>query len=77
VLHFFTGTHPDYHRPTDKWPKINITGMDRVVDLVDQIVADTDENPTPPQYVEVKGNSRVERQPRQPVRQRRPQRRSM
>jgi hypothetical protein len=66
VLHFFTGTHPDYHRPTDKWPKINITGMDRVVDLVEQIVADTDENPTPPQYVEVKGNARVERQGNRP-----------
>jgi hypothetical protein len=66
VLHFFTGTHPDYHRPTDKWPKINITGMDRVVDLVEQIVADTDESPTPPQYVEVKGNARVERQGSRP-----------
>jgi Peptidase family M28/PDZ domain/PA domain len=66
VLHFFTGTHPDYHRPTDKWPKINITGMDRVVDLVEQIVADTDESPTPPKYVEVKGNARVERQGNRP-----------
>ncbi len=66
VLHFFTGTHPDYHRPTDKWPKINITGMDRVVDLVEQIVADTDENPTPPQYVEVKGNAQIQRQGSRP-----------
>ncbi len=66
VLHFFTGTHPDYHRPTDKWPKINITGMDRIVDLVEQIVSDTDESPEPPKYVEVKGNARVERQGSRP-----------
>jgi hypothetical protein len=66
VLHFFTGTHPDYHRPTDKWDKINVTGMDRVVDLVEQIVADTDETPTPPQYVEIKDRARVERQGSRP-----------
>ncbi len=66
VLHFFTGTHPDYHRPTDKWPKINITGMDRIVDLIEQVVSDTDESPEPPKYVEVKGNARVERQGSRP-----------
>jgi len=26
VLHFFTGTHGDYHRPSDDWEKINIPG---------------------------------------------------
>jgi hypothetical protein len=66
VLHFFTGTHPDYHRPTDKWQKINITGMDRIVDMIEQIVAYTDENPTPPQYVEIKERARVERQGSRP-----------
>jgi hypothetical protein len=66
VLHFFTGTHPDYHRPGDKWQKINITGMDRVVDLIEQIVANTDESPTPPQYVEIKDRARVERQGSRP-----------
>ncbi|MEA2658366.1 MAG: hypothetical protein QOF64_954, partial [Candidatus Binatota bacterium] len=34
VLHFFTGTHADYHRPTDTWEKLNIEGMARVSDLV-------------------------------------------
>lgn len=34
VLHFFTGTHADYHRPTDTWEKINFTGLVRVADLV-------------------------------------------
>jgi hypothetical protein len=34
VLHFFTGTHADYHRPTDTWDKLNIDGMGKVSDLV-------------------------------------------
>jgi Peptidase family M28/PDZ domain/PA domain len=66
VLHFFTGTHPDYHRPTDKWDKINVTGMDRVVDLVEQIVENTDVTPEPPHYIEIKDRARVERQGNRP-----------
>ena len=34
VLHFFTGTHGDYHRPSDTWDKINIEGTAKVSDLV-------------------------------------------
>ena len=34
VLHFFTGTHEDYHRATDTWDKLNYEGMARVSDLV-------------------------------------------
>jgi len=34
VLHFFTGLHDDYHRPTDTWEKLNIDGMAKVSDLV-------------------------------------------
>jgi membrane-associated protease RseP (regulator of RpoE activity) len=30
VLFFFTGTHGDYHRPTDTWEKINADGLRRV-----------------------------------------------
>ena len=29
VLFFFTGTHPEYHRPTDTADKINLPGMSR------------------------------------------------
>ena len=38
ALHFFTGTHPDYHRPSDTWEKLNIEGMVKVTDLVSGIV---------------------------------------
>jgi hypothetical protein len=34
VLHFFTGNHADYHRPTDTWEKLNIEGMGKISDLV-------------------------------------------
>lgn len=30
VVHFFTGTHEDYHRTTDDWDKLNIEGMAEV-----------------------------------------------
>jgi hypothetical protein len=61
VLHFFTGTHSDYHRPTDDWEKINISGMARVVDVIEEVVAATAEAPTRPPYLEVKGRADVAR----------------
>ncbi len=36
VLFFFTGLHPDYHRPTDDFEKINVEGMVRITDMVSQ-----------------------------------------
>jgi hypothetical protein len=33
VLHLFSNTHEDYHRPSDDWQKINVAGLERVVDL--------------------------------------------
>jgi hypothetical protein len=33
-VHFFTGSHPDYHRPSDTWDKLNTDGMARISDLV-------------------------------------------
>ena len=37
VLHFFTNTHPDYHRPTDDWQRIDGPGMDVVATLVSDV----------------------------------------
>lgn len=54
VLHFFTGNHPDYHRPSDDWDKINVEGMARVADMLTRLVIQTAENPERPSYVEVK-----------------------
>jgi len=38
VLHFFSNTHVDYHRPSDDWPKINGEGLERVVELTTGVV---------------------------------------
>lgn len=54
VLFFFTGSHSDYHRPTDDWQKINIPGEDRVIDVVEDVVTTIAETPQRPTYVEVK-----------------------
>ena len=34
VLFFFTGTHKDYHKPTDTPDKINVAGLKKVADFV-------------------------------------------
>jgi aminopeptidase YwaD len=37
VLHFFSNTHEDYHRPSDDWEKIDSQGLDQVVSLVTEV----------------------------------------
>ncbi len=54
VLHFFTGTHSDYHRPSDDSDKLSIEGMRRVADMVVEIVQRTDATDARPEYVEIK-----------------------
>ncbi|HEY3306162.1 MAG TPA: M20/M25/M40 family metallo-hydrolase [Candidatus Binatia bacterium] len=34
ALHFTTGIHPDYHRPSDTWEKLNIQGMAKINDML-------------------------------------------
>ncbi len=38
VLFFWTGYHPDYHRPTDTADKINVPGMRRIVDVAEEVL---------------------------------------
>jgi Peptidase family M28/PDZ domain len=38
VLHFFTGSHTDYHKPTDDWDKINYKGEAEVLKLIVKII---------------------------------------
>lgn len=56
VLHFFTGEHADYHRPSDDWEKINVDGMIRIADLMEPLITKLIEEPQRPSYVEVKGS---------------------
>lgn len=54
VFFFFTGDHADYHRPSDTADKINVVGMRRVVDLVQDVATFLATTPDRPQYVQVK-----------------------
>ena len=42
VLFFWTGTHTDYHKPSDTFEKINYTDQARILDLVAYIVREVD-----------------------------------
>ena len=39
AINFFTGFHPDYHRPTDDWEKIDAAGTARVATLALEFAA--------------------------------------
>jgi hypothetical protein len=53
VLHLFTGSHSDYHRPTDTADKLNYAGMVRLTRLVADIVKELATAPERPAYIEV------------------------
>lgn len=38
VLHFFTGQHEDYHRPTDDADRLNYEGMNLIADYVFELI---------------------------------------
>ncbi|MCU0413028.1 MAG: M28 family peptidase [Ignavibacteriaceae bacterium] len=51
VLFFFTGTHEDYHKPSDDTEKINFAAQENILNYVYNIVADIDQNPERPDYL--------------------------
>lgn len=59
VLHFFTGTHSDYHRPSDDTEKLNIEGMRRVADLVAAALQTIDRTEARPNYIEIKETTSI------------------
>ncbi|MEZ5942756.1 MAG: M28 family peptidase [Planctomycetaceae bacterium] len=61
VLHFFTGIHTDYHRPSDDWQNINAAGMDQIVTLVERIAIETLNAPQRPDYIEIAGQAQLQR----------------
>lgn len=44
VLHFFTGQHDDYHRPSDDAHLLNYDGMNKISNYVYSIISDLDNN---------------------------------
>ncbi|MDF2156582.1 M28 family peptidase [Algoriphagus sp. CAU 1675] len=45
VLHFFTGQHGDYHRPSDDADKINYEGLLKIVRYIERLVGQLDTEP--------------------------------
>ena len=52
-LNFFTGTHTDYHRPSDTANKINYEDLDRVVAFATAIARRVGNGDQPPAYAKV------------------------
>ena len=44
VLHFFTGQHDDYHRPSDDVEKINFEGMEQIGNYIFNLISDLDDD---------------------------------
>lgn len=44
VLHFFTGQHKDYHKPSDDSDKLNYKGMEMISDYILEVIADLDDD---------------------------------
>src|SRR5262249_55844308 len=57
VLFFFTGDHPDYHRPSDTADKINTAGMAKVVDFIAELVDYLEAAPERPEFVRVQAST--------------------
>ncbi|MFZ2322978.1 MAG: M28 family peptidase [Ignavibacteriaceae bacterium] len=53
VLFFFTGTHSDYHKPSDDADKINSKGEEKVVKYVYDVANAIDNSDTKPDYISV------------------------
>lgn len=43
ALHFFTGQHADYHKPTDDSEKLNYEGMELIGDYIMAVIAELDD----------------------------------
>ena len=57
VLFFWTGTHEDYHKPSDTADKINYEGEARIVSFVARVVRDIDSSDKRPTYAVAKSES--------------------
>ena len=44
VLHFFTGQHEDYHKPTDDADKLNYEGMEKITSYIMAVITELDDD---------------------------------
>src|SRR6185312_4541633 len=57
VLFFWTGTHNDYHKPSDTFEKINYDDEALIIEMVAQVVAEVDQSEKRPTYALAKSES--------------------
>jgi len=50
VLHFFTGQHSDYHKPSDDADKINYKGEAKILEFIATLIQQTAQQPSPMQF---------------------------
>ena len=67
VLFYFTGTHKDYHRPSDTADKINVPDMRRVAQMVADTAVAIAEAEQRPEFSESKAKARSLGPPRRPA----------
>ncbi len=53
ILNFFTGSHEDYHRPTDTADKVEYLGLTRISEFAERLVLDLVSMESAPDYVKV------------------------
>src|SRR5207245_1995630 len=57
VLFFWTGTHEDYHKPSDTADKINYEGEARIVSFIAGVIRDLDRSDKRPTYTVARSES--------------------
>jgi aminopeptidase YwaD len=57
VLFFWTGTHNDYHKPSDTADKINYEGEARIISFILNVIRDIDKSDKRPTYTVAKSES--------------------
>jgi hypothetical protein len=53
VLAAFTGVHSDYHKPSDTADKVDVDGIDRIVSLLEPVLASLASSPSPVAFTRV------------------------
>ncbi len=64
VFFFFTGLHQEYHMPTDKPETINLDGMYKIVDMVEELAAKIAIDKQRPEFVAIKASDPTPSAPR-------------
>lgn len=61
VIFFFTGTHPEYHRPADDTPLINFDGMAKIANVGELLLLDLVKRPVRPEFIKLGRNGPANR----------------